>query len=399
MARAARSVARRASVSDETIALIRELAAANQLWGAERIRGELLKRGIRVAKTTVQRHMRDARPPRRDGQTWATFLCNHAPRDLGLRLPAGHRSALPAAPRLLRHRARRAPRGACRCHAPPHGCLGRAAAARGHALRPAAPLPPPRQRPQVRAGLRPRCGGERHHGAVHGLSRPAAERHLRALPRQRPARMPGPCADPRRGPPAARAPGVCALLRPGPAASGHPAAHPWRRLGLPSAYGGGWATCGRSRCSVASTTRISERRSTDGQAKRPGQPPCARAAPTLGAVTGATGARGNTQPDAGRDPTGNAGKEGDAGAAFECPVVLPYAKKTTGRPKDDHHGHRIRPRSLRSSSAPPMSMTCRAASRDQVRRVGGLDPASQLLATPADQSPIHLCHPEAAAAV
>ncbi len=75
----ARSVARRASVSDETIALIRELAAANQLWGAERIRGELLKRGIRVAKTTVQRHMRDARPPRRDGQAWAAFLCNHAP--------------------------------------------------------------------------------------------------------------------------------------------------------------------------------------------------------------------------------------------------------------------------------------------------------------------------------
>ncbi len=65
-------------VAAETIALIRELAAANRLWGAERIRGELLKLGIRVAKTTVQRHMRDARPPRRDGRTWATFLRNHA---------------------------------------------------------------------------------------------------------------------------------------------------------------------------------------------------------------------------------------------------------------------------------------------------------------------------------
>jgi putative transposase len=65
-------------VAAETIALIRELAAANRLWGAERIRGELLKLGIRVAKTTIQRHMRDARPPRRDGQTWATFLRNHA---------------------------------------------------------------------------------------------------------------------------------------------------------------------------------------------------------------------------------------------------------------------------------------------------------------------------------
>ncbi|HET8628392.1 MAG TPA: integrase core domain-containing protein [Thermomicrobiales bacterium] len=65
-------------VAAEPIALIRELAAANRLWGAERIRGELLKLGIRVAKTTVQRHMPGARPPRRDGQTWATFLRNHA---------------------------------------------------------------------------------------------------------------------------------------------------------------------------------------------------------------------------------------------------------------------------------------------------------------------------------
>jgi transposase InsO family protein len=65
-------------VAAETIALIREMAAANRLWGAERIRGELLKLRIRVAKTTVQRYMRDARPPRPSGQTWATFLRNHA---------------------------------------------------------------------------------------------------------------------------------------------------------------------------------------------------------------------------------------------------------------------------------------------------------------------------------
>jgi len=38
-------------VADETIVLIRELAAANHTWGAERIRGELLKLHIRVAKT------------------------------------------------------------------------------------------------------------------------------------------------------------------------------------------------------------------------------------------------------------------------------------------------------------------------------------------------------------
>ena len=42
----------------ETIPLIRRMAEENRLWGAERIRGELLKLGIRVAKRTVQRYMR-----------------------------------------------------------------------------------------------------------------------------------------------------------------------------------------------------------------------------------------------------------------------------------------------------------------------------------------------------
>jgi len=57
-------------------ALIREMAAHNPRWGAERIRGELLKLGIRVCKRTVQRYIRRSRP-RGDGQSWATFLRNH----------------------------------------------------------------------------------------------------------------------------------------------------------------------------------------------------------------------------------------------------------------------------------------------------------------------------------
>jgi len=63
----------------DTIALIRGMAADNRLWGAERIRGELLKLGIRVSKRTVQTYMRHARPRRPPNQTWATFLHNHAP--------------------------------------------------------------------------------------------------------------------------------------------------------------------------------------------------------------------------------------------------------------------------------------------------------------------------------
>jgi len=62
----------------ETVALIRRLAADNPLWGTERIRGELRKLGIRVAKRTVQTYLPRQRTPRSPGQSWATFLRNHA---------------------------------------------------------------------------------------------------------------------------------------------------------------------------------------------------------------------------------------------------------------------------------------------------------------------------------
>ncbi len=72
------AAAKRPQVAEETVVLIKRMATENRLWGAERIRGELLKLGIRVGKRTVQRHMRSARPPRPRGQTWATFLHTHA---------------------------------------------------------------------------------------------------------------------------------------------------------------------------------------------------------------------------------------------------------------------------------------------------------------------------------
>jgi putative transposase len=61
-----------------TIELIRQMARDNPLWGAERIRGELLKLGIRVSKRTVQKYMQQAPRSRPPGQSWATFLANHA---------------------------------------------------------------------------------------------------------------------------------------------------------------------------------------------------------------------------------------------------------------------------------------------------------------------------------
>ena len=56
--------------------LIREMSMQNPRWGAERIRGELLKLGLRVSKRTVQKYMRRPRG-RGDGQRWSTFLKNH----------------------------------------------------------------------------------------------------------------------------------------------------------------------------------------------------------------------------------------------------------------------------------------------------------------------------------
>jgi hypothetical protein len=65
-------------IAAETIALIREMATENRLWGAERIRGELLKLDIHVCKRTIQKYMRPVRTHQPGGQKWATFLRNHA---------------------------------------------------------------------------------------------------------------------------------------------------------------------------------------------------------------------------------------------------------------------------------------------------------------------------------
>jgi putative transposase len=64
-------------MSIETIELVRRVSDENRLWGAERIRGELLRLGIRVAKRTVQRYLKPGAKPRPTDQRWATFLENH----------------------------------------------------------------------------------------------------------------------------------------------------------------------------------------------------------------------------------------------------------------------------------------------------------------------------------
>jgi putative transposase len=65
----------RPPINNEIAVLVRKMAAANPLWGAPRIHGELLKLGIDVAERTVSRLMPKRRPE--PSQTWRTFLANH----------------------------------------------------------------------------------------------------------------------------------------------------------------------------------------------------------------------------------------------------------------------------------------------------------------------------------
>jgi hypothetical protein len=55
--------------------LIEEMAAANPLWRAPRIHGELKMLGIQISERTVSRILRKL--PRPPSQTWNTFLHNH----------------------------------------------------------------------------------------------------------------------------------------------------------------------------------------------------------------------------------------------------------------------------------------------------------------------------------
>src|SRR5258705_5173705 len=67
----------RPRVEMELRALIRQMSTENQLWGAPRIHGELLKLGFSVAQSTVAKYMVKRHGP--PSQGWKTFLRNHAP--------------------------------------------------------------------------------------------------------------------------------------------------------------------------------------------------------------------------------------------------------------------------------------------------------------------------------
>jgi putative transposase len=66
----------RPSVDREVRDLIRQMNAANPLWGAPRIHGELLKLGIEISQATVAKYM--VRRRGTPSPTWRSFLRNQA---------------------------------------------------------------------------------------------------------------------------------------------------------------------------------------------------------------------------------------------------------------------------------------------------------------------------------
>jgi putative transposase len=65
-------------LTDDIVLLINQMAKENRTWGAERIRGELLKPGLRVSKSTIQKYLYEVRKLESPKQPWAIFLRNHA---------------------------------------------------------------------------------------------------------------------------------------------------------------------------------------------------------------------------------------------------------------------------------------------------------------------------------
>jgi putative transposase len=66
----------RPAVAADLRDLIRQMHAANPLWGAPRIHGELQKLGITIAQATVAKYL-GRRPLTPSSQTWRTFLTSH----------------------------------------------------------------------------------------------------------------------------------------------------------------------------------------------------------------------------------------------------------------------------------------------------------------------------------
>jgi putative transposase len=126
---------RQPKISQETIQLIQQMANENRLWGAERIRGELLKLQIRVSKRTILKYMRKTRPARSPSQNWRTFLHNHANNICACdSLPVVDLFFGQIYAFFIIDRTRLTPGSSFRCNPAPYSRMGGPAIKRGHSL-------------------------------------------------------------------------------------------------------------------------------------------------------------------------------------------------------------------------------------------------------------------------
>src|SRR6266545_287887 len=118
-----RGLTGRPRVGAEVRQLIARMARDNPAWGAERIRGELLKLGIAVSRGSIQRY-RGRGPARPPNQSWRTFLRNHRPTILGGRPADGADADLSDAVRAGLRQPRSAGAPALQRDGQPDGRLG-----------------------------------------------------------------------------------------------------------------------------------------------------------------------------------------------------------------------------------------------------------------------------------
>jgi hypothetical protein len=147
----------RPPLSQETVALIKQMAQENHSWGAERIRGEMLKLGIRASTNAIRKYLKQVRPSGSSKQNWGTFLRNHASQIWACDFLQTY-DAFPHSVRVRHHRVGLAPRGPFRHHQAPNGSVDSSATAQCHTIWGRTMSLDPRQRPQIRPIVRPsRC--------------------------------------------------------------------------------------------------------------------------------------------------------------------------------------------------------------------------------------------------
>jgi hypothetical protein len=200
----------REPLGEDIVTLIKTMAKDNRTWGAERIRGELLKLGIQVAKSTIQSYIHQVRSPVPTCQTWGTFLRNHA-KDIWAV------DFLKAYDLFFR---------AIFVFAVIELVLAGWCTAGGDPLWRGTAVSDLGQRPQVRCSIRPSGPGDPYRRLDHALSIAESQRCLRAIPGQCAAGMPRLLPHPERTPSVQDHEAVSGLLQSRPAPPGHQPAHP-----------------------------------------------------------------------------------------------------------------------------------------------------------------------------